>query len=109
MLPISRLIPALLLPLLATRAVADSFQKAQGFGEVRALTGEMLYTATRKLVKDFDLQDANGQPLRVNVRRLRKTFTNRIYEILGDDLVAAARAGRATPRRSSEITTGLWT
>jgi hypothetical protein len=73
-------------------------QRAQGFGEVTALTGEMLYTATRKLVKDFDLQDANGRPLRVNVRRLRKTFTNRVYEILGDDPVAAAQAAGNTPQ-----------
>jgi hypothetical protein len=73
-------------------------QSPRRFGAVSALTPEVLYTATRKLVKDFNLQDANGRPLRINVRRLRKTFTNRVYEFLDDDPVAAARAAGNTPR-----------
>ncbi|MDM0007491.1 hypothetical protein QTI51_22875 [Variovorax sp. J22G73] len=52
--------------------------------------------AIRKLVERFDLKDSDGKPLLVNVSRLRKTFINRVYEILDGDLIGTAAAAGNT-------------
>ncbi|RAR25739.1 hypothetical protein DP092_26535, partial [Pseudomonas sp. MDMC224] len=57
---------------------------------VSALTYGTLEEAIKKLVKTYDLRGDNGDPMRVNVSRLRKTFVNRVYEILDGDVVATA-------------------
>ncbi|MDI7048250.1 hypothetical protein QMN58_32615, partial [Escherichia coli] len=69
----------------------------------------------KKLVKTYDLRGDNGDPMRVNVSRLRKTFVNRVYEILDGDVVATATAAGnsavVTMRnylRSSEETRKNW-
>lgn len=72
-------------------------------GEIWALSPSMVGLTVKKLVKDFNLLDANGDPLRINVSRLRKTFINRINEILGDDLVATAVAAGNTPQVTGNI------
>ena len=52
-----------------------------------------------KLVKDHQLTDAEGKPLRLNISRLRKTFVNRMYEILdGNIITTAVAAGHSAPR-----------
>lgn len=66
-------------------------------GTITALTSSSLRQAIGKLVADHQLQDAGGQPLRLNVGRLRKTFVNRIHEILEGDLVATAAAAGNHP------------
>lgn len=63
----------------------------------------MVGLTVKKLVKDFDLRDANGDPLRINVSRLRKTFINRINEILDDDLVTTAVAAGNTPQVTGNV------
>lgn len=51
------------------------------------------------LVKAYALTDAEGKPLRINISRLRKTFVNRMFEILDGDIVTAAiAAGHAAPQ-----------
>lgn len=65
-------------------------------GEIRALADEQLYYATKALVKKYSLVDRNGEPLKVTVRRLRKTFINRVYEFLDGDVVATAAAAGNT-------------
>jgi hypothetical protein len=67
-------------------------------GRVTALTFHTLSDAIGKLVADHQLEDAGGQPLRLNVSRLRKTFVNRVHEILEGDLVATAVAAGNQPR-----------
>ena len=67
-------------------------------GAVTALSDATLRVAILKLVADFDLKDNDGRPLVVNVGRLRKTFVNRLYEILDGDLVATAAAAGNTIR-----------
>ncbi|MCA8300103.1 hypothetical protein LGN24_01230 [Burkholderia seminalis] len=57
--------------------------------------------AIKKLVRDYDLVDNDGKPMRINISRLRKTFTNRINEILEGDLVATAVAAGNTPSVAS--------
>lgn len=66
-------------------------------GDVLALTDQTLEAATKRLVKDYALKDADGKPLRLNVSRLRKTFENRIFEILDGDIAATAAAAGHTP------------
>ncbi|CAI8722697.1 hypothetical protein IB254_15740 [Pseudomonas sp. PDM03] len=67
-------------------------------GDVTVLTDGSLRNAIKKLVKKYNLMDSVGMPLRVNVSRLRKTFANRIYELLGGDLVSTAIALGNTPQ-----------
>lgn len=66
-------------------------------GSVSTLTGQALARVTANLVKRFQLKDANGKPLRINVSRLRTTFSNRIFEILEGDLASTALATGNTP------------
>ena len=66
--------------------------------QVSALTVSSLARAICKLVKDYKLTDTDGLPLRINVSRLRKTFANRIYELLDGDLATTAIALGNTPQ-----------
>lgn len=66
-------------------------------GGVTSLSFAVLSQAICKLVADHQLKDTDGQPLRINVGRLRKTFVNRIHEILEGDLVATAAAAGNQP------------
>ncbi|CAJ3667453.1 phage integrase [Burkholderia pseudomallei] len=70
-------------------------------GEVCVLTDRTLLKAIRTLVRRYDLKDTDGKPLRINVSRLRKTFVNRMYEILDGDIVATAAAAGNTVRVAS--------
>lgn len=66
-------------------------------GEVTALSASAIDTFGRKLVTDYGLTDANGKPLKVNISRLRKTFANRVFELLDGDLGSTAIALGNTP------------
>lgn len=66
-------------------------------GQVSALTEGSLAKAIQKLILEHGLTDSDGHALRINISRLRKTFGNRIYEILGGDLLATAAALGSTP------------
>jgi hypothetical protein len=70
-------------------------------GQVTALTTSRLAQCTKKLVNDYGLHDSDGKPLRLNVSRLRKTFVNRVNEILEGDIVTTAIAAGNTPRVTS--------
>ena len=67
-------------------------------GGVVALGDTVLRTATTRIVRQAGLRDTNGKPLRINVSRLRKTFINRVNELLDGDIVATAAAAGNTPR-----------
>lgn len=69
-----------------------------GKGEVSTLKDSSLAAAINKLVRDYALVDADGNPLQLNVSRLRKTFVNRVFEILDGDIVTAAAAAGNTVR-----------
>ncbi|MEO8062396.1 MAG: hypothetical protein ABI821_06590 [Pseudomonadota bacterium] len=69
-----------------------------GNGQVTPLYGKRLADDIAALVKQFELRDEDGIPLRINVSRLRKTFVNRIHEILDGDLAATAAAAGNQPR-----------
>ncbi|RTL36436.1 MAG: hypothetical protein EKK53_22770 [Burkholderiales bacterium] len=61
-------------------------------GGVTDLGAYALASAITKLVDDYKLLDADGKPLKLNVSRLRKTFVNRLYELLDGNVAAVATA-----------------
>ncbi|CAD0264338.1 conserved hypothetical protein [Pseudomonas veronii] len=70
----------------------------EGTGQVTALSDNTLQYGIQKLVTNYGLTDSDGQPLRINISRLRKTFANRIFEILDGDLATTAIALGNTPQ-----------
>ncbi|MCS8129890.1 hypothetical protein N1E91_11775 [Pseudomonas aeruginosa] len=64
----------------------------KSFGQVTALSDRALSAATRNLVTNYGLTDDDGEPLRLNISRLRKTFANRIFDLTDGDLIATAAA-----------------
>ena len=72
--------------------------RGPGIGRVIELTEGSLKNATKKLVADYGLIDADGKPLRINISRLRKTFANRVFELLAGDLMTTAIALGNTPQ-----------
>ncbi|MET3479463.1 hypothetical protein [Variovorax atrisoli] len=84
-------------------------------GQVRALTSHKVVYETGRLIKKYNLKGVDGKPLQLNVRRLRRTFINRVFEILDGDLAAtAAAAGNSVAvtdmiyLRPSEESTQNW-
>jgi len=67
-------------------------------GSIVSLTDTTLAKAIQRLVADYGLTDDSGKPLRINVSRLRKTFANRLFELLEGDLGSTAIALGNTPR-----------
>lgn len=67
-------------------------------GEAAALSSDTLARAIAIFIESYNLADADGQPLKLNVSRLRKTFVNRIFEILDGDLASTAAAAGNLPR-----------
>jgi hypothetical protein len=59
---------------------------------VTALGQSSLNHCIKALVRKQNLIDTDGEPMRINVSRLRKTFVNRMYEILDGDVVETAAA-----------------
>jgi len=73
-------------------------QEYQTVGTVKRLSPRAISSATTKLVSTHGLTDANGDPLRLNISRFRKTFANRVYEILDGDIYGVASALGNTAR-----------
>lgn len=73
-------------------------QRGPGLGSIIELTDGALKVATRKLVTDYKLIDTDGKPLRINISRLRKTFANRVFELLDGDLTTTSIALGNTPQ-----------
>lgn len=59
---------------------------------IQPITMTQLSTNIADFIAAHGLKDADGLPLRLNVSRLRKTFVNRVYEILDGDIVGTAIA-----------------
>ncbi|WP_175752488.1 hypothetical protein [Burkholderia ambifaria] len=75
------------------------YSKRQTDGQRRTVNLKIgtLDEAIKKLVHDYGLVDNDGKPMRINISRLRKTFTNRVNEILEGDVVTTAVAAGNTP------------
>lgn len=65
-------------------------------GLISCVGQSMITFALTKLVKKHKLVDTDGKPMRINISRLRKTFVNRIFDILGGDIVGTAMAAGNT-------------
>jgi hypothetical protein len=72
--------------------------RGQNVGQITALSSRTLELAKNRLVTEYGLTDSNGEPLRLNVSRLRKTFANRIFELTDGDLATTSAALGNTPR-----------
>ena len=59
---------------------------------VTAVTPNTLLEATTRLIARYGLTDSNGEPLRINISRMRKTFGNRIFDLTDSDLATTAAA-----------------
>lgn len=69
---------------------------------IRPLTANNLREPIRNLIEKYDLTDDDGQPMVLNMMRLRKTFINRIWELSGQDPLITARYGKHTPQTSNQ-------
>ena len=67
-------------------------------GHVVVMTNNTLERAIKVIVAEHQLFDSDAKPMRINVSRLRKTFANRIFELLDDDLATTAIALGNTPK-----------
>ena len=70
----------------------------ENVGQVTVLSAAMLTRETNRLVAKHGLTDCDGEPLRINISRLRKTFANRIFELTDGDLATTAAALGNTPQ-----------
>lgn len=61
-------------------------------GQVTSLSNQTLEAGAARLVTEYGLKDSDGNPLRINIARLRKTFANRIFELTDGDLATTAAA-----------------
>lgn len=75
------------------------FEVAKGAraGQVSALEAPNFGRCVSEHVKRSSLINRDGEPLRINISRLRKTFVNRLSELLNSDIVATANAAGNTP------------
>lgn len=60
-------------------------------GKVGELKAYQLDNAAQQLVKRLGLVDVDGKPLRLNTSRLRKTFSMRIWQLSGGDIITTAK------------------
>lgn len=71
-------------------------------GHISALCSKRLAEGISALVEMHELRDSDGKPLRINVSRLRKTFVNRVHEILDGDVVLTSAAAGNQPRNTDQ-------
>lgn len=61
-----------------------------GRGTVCAVTGTSMIRGIEQLIARHDLRGDDGEPLRLNLSRLRKTVEQRYWSLSGGDLIATA-------------------
>lgn len=67
-------------------------RRGRGYGEVTVLSSTMVALAANRLVAQYSLLGSDGQPLRINISRLRKTFADGIFELSEGNLAITAAA-----------------
>lgn len=63
-------------------------------GKATSLSNELLGNNIRKFIKEYDLKDEDGNTLKLNVSRIRKTFINGMYELSGESLLVTAQQAK---------------
>jgi hypothetical protein len=71
-------------------------------GDASALSSGILPVACIKLMKKHTLVDDDNKPLKVNLSKLRKSFSNRMFELSGGDPLVAARLGNHDPKTAND-------
>ena len=69
-------------------------------GKISRMTMNTLSRGIKAFLDRHQIKDADGQPLKLNVMRLRKTFENRLFALSGQDPFLTARLGGHTPKVS---------
>lgn len=83
---------------LRTRLWLYESRGGDNFGDVIPLAISSIEMAASKLVAKHKLEEPDGSPMRINCSRLRKTFINRVNEILEDNVAVTAAAAGNTPQ-----------
>lgn len=65
-------------------------ERSANAGQVRALTNNTLTYGIADLISRHNLRSDNGEPLTLNLSRLRKTVEQRYWALSGGDLIATA-------------------
>lgn len=66
-------------------------------GQVEALKSDNYSCNVRNIVKRHNLVDEDGKPLRLNISRLRATFSQRMWEMTGGDIIMTAQLNGNSP------------
>ncbi|MEH6643585.1 hypothetical protein [Vreelandella glaciei] len=69
-------------------------------GKISRMTMNTLSRGIKSFLDRHQIKDADGQLLKLNVMRLRKTFENRLFTLSGQDPFLTARLGGHTPQVS---------
>lgn len=62
--------------------------------EIGFLTDAALGFGIKTLAKNYELKGEDGNPIGINLSRIRKTFINGIYELSGENILVAASAAK---------------
>ncbi|UZM13986.1 hypothetical protein LZV00_25835 [Pseudomonas kielensis] len=65
---------------------------SKNVGNITALDSAAVAVAAIRLAAKYNLTDSDGEPLRINISRLRKTFASSIFELTGGDVATTAAA-----------------
>lgn len=69
-------------------------------GQVTTLSAQNYLDSAKWIVERHGLQDEDGQPLRINISRLRATFVQRMWQLTGGDILKTARLAGNAPQVS---------
>ncbi|QZA95959.1 hypothetical protein K3369_19535 [Pseudomonas mandelii] len=65
----------------------------QGKGRITCLTESTLGISKNKFIERHNLKTDDGEPLKLNISRFRKSFVNSIYDISKDPIITAKISG----------------
>ncbi len=65
-------------------------ERSANTGAVTALSNKRLGSGIASIITRHSLKDDAGEPMRINLSRLRKTLENRLWLLSGGDLIATA-------------------
>jgi hypothetical protein len=65
----------------------------RGKGKISCLTESTLGISKNKFIERHNLKEDDGEPLKLNISRFRKSFVNSIYDISKDPIVTAKISG----------------
>ncbi len=72
--------------------------KGSSLGQVVTLSKQAYLHCAKSIVKRHGLKDADDQPLRLNISRLRATFNQRMWNLTGGDILKTAKLTGNTPQ-----------